>query len=141
MTVWITGAANGIGKHLAFEFFKKGYNVIVSDIDLALLTTHFFNLDIQKVLYFKHDISIAAEWSINLEKSIKKFHKIDILINTAAIIKPGFLHEISIEDIDNHIDINSKALMYSTKLISDHMVKYKSGHIINFSSLAGVAPI
>ncbi len=137
--VFITGCANGIGKHLVERMQSLDYQVIATDIDFEKLKSH--GWDTQKVHLEKLDVSNASEWNEVIERSLKKFGKIDVLINNAGVITPGFIGELSIKDIDFQININLKGVMYGTKLAADLMVKQGFGHIINFASLAGVAPI
>ncbi len=58
-----------------------------------------------------------------------------------GVITPEFVEDFALEDIDYHIDINVKGVMYGTNIVADEMFKQGFEHIINFASLAGVAPI
>jgi 3-oxoacyl-[acyl-carrier protein] reductase len=87
------------------------------------------------------NVTSIENWQNVVCKAIQKFGGIDILLNVAGVITPGFVEDFTLEDIDYHIDINVKGVMYGTKIVADEMLKQGSGHIINFASLAGVAPI
>lgn len=135
----ITGAASGIGMHLAKVFYEKNFSVVVTDINFKKLSLIFSNTNRRLVL--EHDISNTSSWKIIVEKTINTFGNIDYLFNVAAIIEPNFVNSYDLSSIDKHFDINAKGTIYGIKIIGDVMIKQKSGHIINVASLAGVAPI
>ena len=140
-TVFITGSANGIGKHLSEVFYSQGFNVVATDFLIEKLIAQTKSWNSENCLIEQLNVTDIEHWQKVVQKAIEKFGKIDILLNVAGVITPGFVTEFSLKDIDYHIDINVKGVMYGTKIVADQMVKVGSGHIINFASLAGVAPI
>jgi 3-oxoacyl-[acyl-carrier protein] reductase len=140
-TAFITGAANGIGKNIAQKLYDKGFNIIVADIQEKLLQEVYSSFFEERILILTLDVSKSSEWEKSLAKSIEKFGKIDLLLNIAGIIEPGYIYETSLQNIDKQIDINLKGTIYGANIISKNMIVNKSGHIINISSLAGLAPI
>jgi 3-oxoacyl-[acyl-carrier protein] reductase len=140
-TVFITGSANGIGKHLSDVFYQQGHNVIVTDFLIDKLQEQTKGWNSETCLIEKLNVTDVENWQNVVQKAIKKFGKIDIHLNVAGVITPGFVEDFALKDIDYHIDINVKGVMYGTKIVADEMLKVGSGHIINFASLAGVAPI
>lgn len=140
-TVFITGSANGIGKHLSDVFYNQGHNVVATDFLIDKLSEQTKGWNPASCLIEKLNVTDTENWQNVVEKTIQKFGKIDILLNVAGVITPGFVSDFTLKDIDYHIDINVKGVMYGTKIVADEMLKQGSGHIINFASLAGVAPI
>lgn len=139
-TIFITGCANGIGKHLAETFVSLNYQVIASDFDLIKLQQN-SRLQHSEVLCLKLDVSKAEDWQEAIKKAVEKFKKIDISINNAGVITPNFLSDLSLQEIDLQLNVNLKGVMYGSKFAADAMIKQGFGHIINIASLAGVAPI
>lgn len=138
--VVITGAASGIGKHFAQTLIARGgYRVAVADINQAALEALYATKD--HVQIFALDVRDPAAWQQLLAQVSDNWGELDYLFNIAGIIVPGYIHETTIEQIDRHIDINTKGVIYGTKFAAERMVKQHSGHIINIASLAGVAPI
>lgn len=135
----ITGAASGIGLHLAKVFSNEQFLCVFTDINGEKLNMLFSNSSVRLVL--KHNIANSDEWKVVVEKTLEKYGRIDYLLNVAAIIEPGFVYNTSLESIDKHLDVNVKGTIYGTKLVADIMVAQGYGHIINIASLAGVAPI
>ena len=140
-TVLITGATAGIGKATAEVFARNGYKVIVTGRRQERLN------EISEILYEEYDVPVLPlAFDVRDQEAVnavfnglaEEWKNIDILINNAGLsrgLQP--IHEGSTEDWDTMIDTNVKGLLYITKVISPSMVKRKSGHIINVSSIAG----
>ena len=139
--VCITGATSGIGKATAQIFAKNGYDLILTGRREERLK------HIAEKLSRKYAVKVKTLcFDIRKWKAVKsavaqldsKWLKIDILVNNAGLAK-GFdwVHEGKIQDWDTMIDTNVKGLLYMTRLISEHMVARKKGHIINVASTAG----
>ncbi len=143
MNIFITGASGGLGKHLAEKAYSLGHNIFLTDINEAALKNFVsqWKGEKERVLWSKLDVSSASDWKKTMGLVFKKWGRLDILMNVAGYLLPGYIYDVSPKDIDRHIDINSKGLMYGTREASIRMISQGSGHIINIASLAGVAPI
>jgi len=141
--VWLTGSASGVGLALTREFLARGYLVVASDINLLELRKQFSaELKNKNILLYKLDITKQSDWQIVLKATIRKFKKLDILLNIAGYVKPGFLLNIDAKDIDRHININFKGVLNGSLTAAQEMTKSKKGgHIINIASLAGLTPL
>jgi len=137
--VLITGASSGIGKATAIKFAQHGYDLILCgrrENKLIELRNSFSKEVNAKILVF--DVRNNEEVNKALNSLSDKWKEIDILVNNA-----GNAHGLSsidtgdIEDWDAMIDGNVKGLLYVSKAIIPQMVKRKTGHIINLSSVAG----
>ncbi len=128
-TLLITGAARGLGLSCANYLSEKGYHVIGIDKEAS---PDNFNGE-----FVQCDLSNFDQTKSILNKTIEK-HDIYGLINNAAITKPNSLQNMSIEDFDDLIDINLKAAVICSKLISHSMIKTNNhaGRIINMLSTA-----
>ncbi len=139
--VFITGATSGIGRACAFEFGKKGYNLILTGRRKSKLDAiksklqGKYAVDIKTLNFDVRDYP-AAEKSV---KSLKgHWKKIDILVNNAGLAKGlAPIHEGMIKDWETMIDTNIKGLLYMTRMIAPLMVQRQRGHIINIASIAG----
>lgn len=141
--ILITGAASGIGLYLAEKLFKQRYRLALGDIASEKLEqlAEKQQWDKTKVLTLPLDVSMAESWKRALENTVTHFGKLDVLMNVAGVIRPGYIHEQDLKDVDYHIDINLKGTIYGTKLASELMVAQQSGQIINVASLAGITPV
>ena len=140
--VIITGAASGIGKHFASVLSQQGYRLVLCDINEAGLVAAFGEAGREPSMVRLHplDVTDDAQWAHLLAITVAEFGRVDYLFNIAGILRPGYVHEISLAEVDRHLDINVKGVMYGTKLTARHMIKQGWGQIVNVASLAGVAP-
>lgn len=137
----ITGASRGIGKKIAEEFAKNGYDLVanyVSDnTNIEELEKDFENLG-AKVLFVKTDVTNFEDCESMVKKAIDTFGRIDVLVNNAGITKDGLLMRMKEEDFNKVIDINLKGTFNVTRNVVPYMVKQREGNIINISSVVGV---
>jgi NAD(P)-dependent dehydrogenase (short-subunit alcohol dehydrogenase family) len=135
----ITGAAQGIGKAIAFEFAKEGAKVIVSDIDID--SCELVCDDIKELgcdaLSIECDVTKKGEVDALVKKTIKKYQKIDILVNCASdeVVKPFF--SVTEAEWDAVMAVNLKGTFLPTLAVSKKMAEQKKGKIILLSSIAG----
>ncbi len=139
----VTGAASGIARHMTGVLAGMGHRIIATDINEEALKkgASEFGWDSSQVLLEKLDVRDAEQWKKIVDKAVKKWGRLDILMNIAGFAIQGFVHEFPLNHIDLHIDINAKGAILGTHFASVQMVKQGSGHIINMGSLAGLAPV
>lgn len=139
--VIVTGASKGIGREIAKELAKNGYQVIANynkSENQALelkkeLETEKINIDI-----FKADVSKRNEAQELVRYTINKYGKIDILINNAGISQFREFTQITDEDWNNMINTNLNSAFYMTQEVCKNMIHNKKGCIINISSIWGI---
>jgi len=132
----ITGAGGGIGSTIAHTFAKEGCSVILvdcvkSNLDKVSKELEKYN---SEVLTMTADASNKKEIDNVVDSALRKFSKIDILVNAAGIQGP--IGPFVDNDIDKWIgtmNVNLNATMLFIKTILPIMIKQKSGKIINFS--------
>lgn len=136
-TVLITGASRGIGKSIALEFDKKGYNVVInynSSKDEALKLC----AELQSAIAIKADVSKADEVNAMVNKALEEFSHIDVLVNNAGIAKQQLLSDVTEEEFDRMYQVNLKGMFLTCKAVLPQMIKRQSGKIINLSSIWGM---
>lgn len=141
--VILTGGASGIGKHLAHVFAARGDRLVATDIQEEALKEEGRkgSWDPAQVAVRKLDIRDRTAWQETIDFAVRTWGKIDLLMNIAGYLLPGYLHEIDPEEIDRHIDINVKGTLYGTQVAARQMVSQGYGHIVNFASLASLVPV
>jgi len=135
----VTGAGRGIGKAIAIALAREGANVIVNDIDLQTaekVTKEIHSMD-QQALAIQVDVSDSKEVNRMVQLVIKKYKRVDILVNNAAIIRRGLIEDLTEEDWDKVMDVNLKGAFNCMKAVAGIMKKQRYGKIVNISSIAG----
>ena len=139
--VIVTGASRGIGREIAKTLAIKGYKVIANynkSFDLALeLQRELENKNIE-IDIFKADVSKREEVKKLINYVIKKYGKIDILINNAGISESKIFTDVTDEDWDKIISNNLYSTFCTTQEVLPNMIHNKSGCIINISSIWGL---
>ena len=139
----VTGCASGIGLAVADALVEKGHRVVATDINETALAEHAKAAQWPegRVLTHRLDVCDADAWKKVIDAAQTAFGGIDVLYNIAGYLKPGYAHEVALEDIDLHLDINTKGVMFGTRLAAEKMVAQGHGHIVNVASMAALAPI
>lgn len=137
MKVLITGASSGIGRSLAYEFSKRGYDLVLVARNLIELKKLQKEIGTQvHVEVYAYDLAIVDN-CIKLHENVSD---IDILVNNAGF---GLFGDFVSVDLDRElamIDINIKALHILMKLYLKDMVASNRGQILNVASIAGFMP-
>ena len=133
----ITGGAQGIGRGIVERFANEGAYVIIADINekVGLQTEEELQQQELNVTFQQTDISNENSVLELVNEVIKRFNKIDILINNAAMTYRKALHETSLEEWNKLMSINLTGAFLCSKYIIPEMQKNKSGSIINMVSI------
>lgn len=135
-TVIITGGAKGIGKSIALEFKKAGYNVCITynnSYDEAILLSN-IGIDIYKL-----DLTNEEEIIAVVNNIVQKYGNIDCLINNAGISQSKLFTDLSKSEMYKMLDVNLISVMNITNIVlKNSMLKNKNGSIINISSIWGI---
>ena len=138
----ITGSTRGIGKAIAREFAKKGYDIIINYInsrekaeELKQQIEEMYNV---KVLAIQANLENEIEIKNMVNKAIKEFGRIDVLVNNAGIVIDKEFEEKTVEDWKKTLDVNLIAPFVLTKLVGKEMMQQKGGVIVNISSTNGI---
>lgn len=138
----ITGGTRGIGKQIALELAKNGYDIVTNyrteNDDLKDLINQVEKLGV-KINTYKCDVSNFENTEEFIKNVISDFGKIDVLINNAGITKDGLLMRMKKEDFEDVIDVNLVGTFNITRNVIPYMIKAKRGRIVNISSVVGVS--
>ncbi|MCE9597210.1 MAG: SDR family oxidoreductase [Spirochaetia bacterium] len=141
--VLITGAAGGIGRYLTGAFLNSGSSVVACDLDAKAIEkiAKAQKWDRKNLKIEKLDVRSEKQWQSAIKSARKAWGKLDILINNAGYLLPGYVHTLDEKIIDLHLNINAKGVMLGTAAAARVMLEQRHGHIINIASLAGIAGI
>lgn len=133
--VWmITGAGRGLGRAFAEEAVRNGDQVITTVRKLNPGDTLFTDENVLAVIM---DVTKQDEVKSAVEAGLKKFGRIDVLINNAGFGMSGAFEEISDEELRYLMDTNYFGVANVTREVLPAMRKQGGGMILNVSSQAG----
>lgn len=141
MLVFITGATSGIGKSTAEIFARHGYDLIITGRRQERLNDLKQQLESQYKIKAK-DLCFDVRSQQAVESAIDSLpahlKEIDILVNNAGLAAGlSSLQDGNVAHWERMIDTNVKGLLYTTRVISNLMIRRGKGHIINIGSVAG----
>ena len=136
----ITGAGRGIGAVTAKKFAAEGAKVTVSDInEEAVKKTAAEIVDMGgEALGLTVDVTNRQQVDNMIAETLKRFGKIDILINNAGIIQDAQLIKMTEEQWDHVINVNLKGAFNVAQAVAKVMKEQQSGVILNASSVVGI---
>jgi short-subunit dehydrogenase len=131
--VLISGASQGIGASLGRQFLKHNAKVSLT----ALAGPEFSDSESGAMLVTTGDITCAESRQRVVDKTMRKFGRIDILINNAGVGQYGYPSEVDTEVSKRMFDVNVFAALALTQLVIPAMQRQKSGFIVNLGSVGG----
>jgi NAD(P)-dependent dehydrogenase (short-subunit alcohol dehydrogenase family) len=136
MRVWfITGASRGFGALIAEAALAAGDAVVATARDpqtvTARLGTH------ERLLATRLDVTSEAEAHEAAGAAVKKFGRIDVLVNNAGFGLLGAIEEASAAETQRLFNTNVFGLLGVTRAVLPHMRRQRAGHVINVSSVGG----
>lgn len=137
----VTGASSGLGRHFALTLTKAGARVAVVARRKDRLNDLVAEIESAggQAIALELDVTDRGQFDVVLDIIEKEFGPVEILINNAGIAVEGSTLDMSDDDLDNILDVNTKALWLLAKRVSDRLVKHrKSGSIINIASILGL---
>lgn len=134
----VTGASQSIGKAVAMKFAAEGASVVVNYFSNRVLAENVV-AEIRKsggkAFACKANVSDEREVAAMVDRCIKEYGKIDILVNNAAIDPRKKWDEISVAEWDHVMTNNVRSQFVCCKAVFPHMKEQGYGKIINVSSV------
>ncbi|HAF94931.1 MAG: 3-oxoacyl-[acyl-carrier-protein] reductase [Elusimicrobia bacterium GWF2_52_66] len=136
----VTGAARGIGFHIASLLAREGASLAILDLspdETALAAKKLSSESGAKTIALGGNVAIEADCAEAVDKAVEAFGRLDILVNNAGITKDNLALRMKESDFDAVISVNLKGAFLMAKAASRIMLKQHSGRIINISSVVG----
>ncbi|MDO9537747.1 MAG: 3-oxoacyl-ACP reductase family protein [Thermoplasmata archaeon] len=133
----VTGASRGIGRGIALELAEAGVDIAIiyrTEEDKAGEVASLISKMGRKVIAIKCDVSDDDDVVRMHDAVMKKFGKVNFLINNAGIHQHLKSWELGEEDWHRVMDVNVTGTFLVTKAFTPHMIEKKSGRIVNISS-------
>lgn len=134
--VIITGASSGIGKAIACKFAKEGCRLTLAARRINLLEQLKEQLNGTEILIQQTDVSKEEECKRLIEETVKRFGKIDILVNDAGISMRALFEDLDLSVIHQVMNVNFWGTVNCTKFALPYLLKTK-GSVVGVISIAG----
>jgi NADP-dependent 3-hydroxy acid dehydrogenase YdfG len=139
-TVFITGAANGIGAATARLLAARQRRVVVADIDgdgagrLAAALG-------ERALAVTHDVRDPAQWETALDIVAREVGAVDVLVNNAGVIETGYFRDVDVALHRRMVEVNYLGMITGMKAVLPRMRAQGHGHIVNVCSMTAFLPM
>lgn len=136
----VTGASRGIGRTIARR-------LAYADCDVVLLARSRDELDElaleiktagREAMAIPTDLRDAAQIQRAVEKALRYFGRVDVLVNNAGLWHYAPVQDLEIEQWDEMFDVNVRGSFLTTKFLLPSMLARKRGHIVNIASVSGL---
>ena len=136
-TALVTGAASGIGLQTSIRLAEEGALVMMTDINHEEGLQHAEKID-ANATFLKLDITEEEEWISVLDETVKRFDRLDILVNSAGMVLIADVEQITLEDWRKVHAVNLDGTFLGCKHGVRVMKEFGAGSIINLSSVSGM---
>ncbi len=138
----VTGGASGIGRSICMALCRQGATVIVADIDRPAAELVAANLTREgyRARALELDVSSADAVAAGVDAVVAEFGHIDWMFNNAGIVVGGEVQDIDTRAWRRIVDVNFLGVVHGTHAAYQHMLRQRSGHIVNVASMYGLFP-
>jgi len=139
-TAIVTGASGGIGQAVALAMAKAGADVAICGQNQERLaaTAEMVKATGRRVLSYAMNVGNPESIQQTVDDVHKNWGRIDIMVNNAGITRDGLIIRMSEQDWDEVINVNLKSVFLFSKAVARHMMKQRSGSIVNIASIIGL---
>jgi len=135
----VTGGGRGIGRAVCQVLARENAKIVVTDLSLDSCQETIQTLPPDDHIAVALDVSKSDSVSNCLQQVIQRYNRApDIVVNSAGIIKDGFMLKMREEDFDKVIDVNLKGTFLVTQMAAKLMREQRiPGSIVNIASIVG----
>ena len=139
----ITGAGSGIGRGLALDLGKRGCHLALSDVNEEGLRETAAQLEASGVRVTSSRVDVADRDAVYAwaDETANGHGGVNLIFNNAGVALASTVESMSYEDFEWLMNINFWGVVYGTKAFLPHLKASGEGHVINISSVYGLAGI
>ena len=145
----LTGSASGMSQHLTKTLLSRGHYVCATDIMYTQLLQQYpgenrpTNLLLQKL-----DVTNSDNWDEVVGSCVEVWGGLDVVFNIAGVLCPHKIQDATLKEINLQLDVNIKGVVLGTRAAARCFLSHPPaspssprGHIVNFSSMGGLATV
>ncbi|CAE6764272.1 3-alpha-(or 20-beta)-hydroxysteroid dehydrogenase [Paraburkholderia domus] len=133
----VTGGARGMGEQTCRLFAQEGARVVIADVLEA--EGEALARELGDAACFMHlDVSDEANWESLVAATLRKFERIDVLVNNAAVLVFGEITALTKRDFERAVSINLVGTFLGIRTVATVMKSQRAGSIVNISSVDGL---
>ena len=145
----LTGSASGMSQHLTKSLLSRGHYVCATDILFEqLLEQYPPEHRPDNLMLMKLDVTNADNWEEVMYSCIEAWGGLDVVFNIAGVLCPHKIQDATLKEIDLQLDVNIKGVVLGTRAAARCFLSHPPqlptsprGHIVNFSSMGGLATV
>jgi NAD(P)-dependent dehydrogenase (short-subunit alcohol dehydrogenase family) len=137
----VTGAGSGIGRAIAEKFAAEGAQVALADRNLPAAEAAAAQIRAREgsAAAFALDVLLEAQVRGVVAEVLRRFQRLDVLVNCAGVRQTVPFLELSAEEWDRQLGTNARGAFLVSQAAAGHMVGRRSGRIINIASDSALA--
>ena len=139
--VVVTGGSRGLGAGLVQSFLDSG-DLVATCARTRTPEVKGWESDpetVDRFLFVEADLAERDQAAAFVKAVVARWGGIEVLVNNAGVARDGVLATLSDDDVDTVLDLNLKATIQVTKLVSRRMIAARRGWIVNVSSIVGLS--
>ncbi|MGX7197373.1 SDR family NAD(P)-dependent oxidoreductase [Enterococcus olivae] len=141
--VVITGALGGMGRKIANDFAEQKANLALVDLNEEATESYAKELASTygiKAKGYSCNSTVEDQVDALVEKVVADFGRIDVLVNTAAILKFSLLEELPLDEWKQVVEVNLTGYFLMSQRIGRRMIEQQSGRMVHISTIASISP-
>lgn len=132
----VTGGTNGVGLQVIRDLIGLGYKVVTISRDGGKIAKVRDEFDEKDCVFFQGDVAKAEDLEKVYDYVQSRFNYLNVIINSAGIISPGGVEELSLQDWQHTFDVNLTAPFHVTKVMLPLLKQGEDASIVNVSSIS-----
>ena len=139
----VTGALGGMGVEICREFARNGTNVVLLDLDEEKVKAAAADLAAEFGIHaegYKMNATDEAEVQAAVDATIAGFGRVDVLVNTAGILRFAAMEDLPLSDWNEVINDNLTGYVITSQRFGREMIKAGQGRLVHISTVASHSP-
>ena len=139
----VTGALGGMGAEICREFARNGANVVMLDLDEEKVKAAAADLAAEFGIHaegYKMNATDEAEVQAAVDATIANFGRVDVLVNTAGILRFAAMEDLPLSDWEQVLNVNLTGYFITSQRFGREMIKAGQGRLVHISTVASHSP-